>query len=264
MDIPLFKERTEKLQVDLKQHANPQTKAWWENYVKGSPPFLGVKMPIIRTVVHHWYKEGVDGQMTGLEQVTLALQLFDGEYTEEKLAGTLLLQEILLPSGAVEWQRDVDRFAALFTEGKIYDWNTCDWFCVKVLGPLIQENGLACAQHIAQWRQAENLWQARAALVAFVNVAGSRAYYPIIEASCQVLIRRPERFAKTAVGWILREVSKVDEPFVHQVISGNVRHFSAESLKNATKYFSREQQKHYREMLKQNRKENDEHRAKSS
>jgi 3-methyladenine DNA glycosylase AlkD len=260
----MFKKLTEKLQADLKQYANPKTKAWWENYVKGSPPFLGVKMPMIRTVVHHWHKEWVDGQMTGLEQVTLALQLFDGEYTEEKLAGTLFLQEILLPSGAVEWRRDLDRFAALFTGGKIYDWNTCDWFCVKVLGPLIQENGLACAHHIAGWRQAENLWQARAALVAFVNLAGTDTYYPAIEASCQVLIRRPERFAKTAVGWILREVSKVDEPFVCQVITGNIRHFSAESLKNATKYFDREEQKHYREMLKQNRKENYEHSAKSS
>jgi 3-methyladenine DNA glycosylase AlkD len=108
-----------------------------------------------------------------------------------------------------------------------------------VLGPLIQENGSACAHHIAEWRQAENLWQARAALVAFVNVAGSSEYYLAVEASCQVLIRRPERFAKTAVGWVLREVSNYDESFVQQVIAANIGHFSPESLKNATKYFNR-------------------------
>jgi 3-methyladenine DNA glycosylase AlkD len=257
-------ELTQILLTNLQKHADPKTKTWWENYVKGSPPFLGVKMAIIRTELHRWHKRYVDDQMGYPEQVTLALQLFDGKYTEEKLAGTLFLQEILLPSGAIRWQRDIDRFAALFTGGKIYDWNTCDWFCVKVLGPLIQENGLACARHIAEWRQSENLWQARAALVAFVNVAGTDTYYPAIEASCQVLIRRPERFAKTAVGWILREVSSYDEPFVRQVIIDNVRHFSAESLKNATKYFSQEEQKYYREMFKQNRKENHEHSAKSS
>ena len=38
-----------------------------------------------------------------------------------------------MPLGAIEWQMDVPRFAALFAEGWIYDWNTCDWFCIKVL-----------------------------------------------------------------------------------------------------------------------------------
>lgn len=244
-------ELTQTLRTNLQQHANPKTKTWWENYVKDSPPFLGVKMAIIRTELHRWHTAYIEDRMSYPEQVTLALQLFDGEYEEEKLAGTLFLQELLLPAEAIVWQRDVDRFAALFAGGQIYDWNTCDWFCVKVLGPLIQENGLACARHIADWRQAENLWQARAALVAFVKVADNSAYYPIIEASCQVLIRRPERFAKTAVGWALREVSSYDESFVQQVIGANIGHFSLESLKNATKYFSQEKQTHFRKMFKQ-------------
>jgi 3-methyladenine DNA glycosylase AlkD len=239
------------LLTNLQQHANPKIKTWWENYVKGSSPFLGVKMPTIRAELHRWHKAYIEGRMGYPAQVALALQLFDGKYTEEKLAGTLFLQEILLPSGAIQWQRDVERFAALFAEGKIYDWNTCDWFCVKALGPLIQENGLACAQQIAAWRQAENLWQARAALVPFVKVADNSAYYPVIEASCQVLIRRPERFAKTAVGWVLREVSSYDESFAQRVIAANIGHFSLESLKNAAKYFSQEEQTYLRKMLKQ-------------
>jgi 3-methyladenine DNA glycosylase AlkD len=160
-------------------------------------------------------------------------------HTEEKLAGTLFLQEILLPSGVIKCERDIDRFAVLFTHGRIYDWNICDWFCVKVLGPFTRENGLDCADRISRWRGAENLWQARACLVPFVKVAESSVYYPNIEVSCRVLIRREERFAKTAVGWVLRDISKHDEAFVRQVIEGNIKYFSAESLKNATRYFVR-------------------------
>ena len=63
----------------------------------------------------------------------MALALFEGAYTEEKLAGMLFIHEILLPLGAVDCTRDVDRFADLFDGGKICDWNTCDWFCVKVM-----------------------------------------------------------------------------------------------------------------------------------
>jgi len=65
------------------------------------------------------------------------VSLFEGEYAEEKLAGMLYLQQVLLPAGAVMCSKDLDRSARLFTDGLINDWNVCDWFCTKALGPLI-------------------------------------------------------------------------------------------------------------------------------
>ena len=94
------------------------------------------------------------------------------------------------------------------------------------------------------------MWQARASLVAFVPVAENTDYYPLIERSCQVVTRREERFAKTAVGWILRDVSKHDRAFVERVINENIGHLSRESLKNATKYLSKEEKAAYLLLLK--------------
>lgn len=179
----------------------------------------------------------------------LALALLEGEYTEEKLAGTLYLQEILLPAGAVRCVGILDRFARLFTDGHIYDWNVCDWFCIKVLGPLIESEGRPCATSIASWRDSHNLWQARASLVAFVPVAADAENYPLIERGCRTVIRRPERFAKTAVGWILREISKSNPAFVRRVVTDNIGHFTAESLNNAIKTFSKEEKRTYRRSL---------------
>jgi 3-methyladenine DNA glycosylase AlkD len=245
-----FNEQIRRLQQSLQCYANPDTKTWWENYVKESAPFLGIKMRVVRTVLHRWYEENVAGVLAYPDQLELSLALFDEKHVEEKLAGTLFLQEILLPSGVIDCSRDIDRFGALFAGGRIYDWNTCDWFCVKVLGPLIRENGLDCARRISRWRSAENLWQARASLVAFVKVADNSVYYPEIQMSCRVLIRRQERFAKTAVGWILRDISRYDDAFVRQVIEENIAHFSSESLRNATKYSEKDAQNHYRRMLR--------------
>ncbi len=115
------------LRENLQKHANAQTKAWWESYVKGSVPFIGVKMATIRTVVHEWHKENVAGKLELPQQVDLALALFEREYTEEKLAGTIFFQEILIPANVLNCQNDIDRFAALFKNGKIYDWNIRDW-----------------------------------------------------------------------------------------------------------------------------------------
>jgi 3-methyladenine DNA glycosylase AlkD len=161
--------------------------------------------------------------------------LFRERYTEDKLAGIRFLQELLIPAGAVRCDRDVGRFAGLFGAGAIHDWNVCDWFAVKVLGPLIRAEGRSCARRIAVWPSAEDLWQARAGLVAFVGVAADATDYSLVERSCRALIRREERFAKTAVGWVLREVSKHDRPFVRRVLDANLGFFSREALRSATK-----------------------------
>jgi len=237
-----------KLRESLERGADPTTKAWWENYVKGSAPFMGVGMSAVRRALHQWHKAEIEGRLEYPAQMELALSLFDELYTEQKLAGILFLREILVPAGVINYKRDIIRFAELFTDGRIHDWNVCDWFCVKVLGPLIGDNGFDCARRIAQWRKAENIWQARACLVPFVTVADNNLYYPTIEDSCRVLIRREERFAKTAVGWILRDVSKHDKSFVKRLIEDNIRHFSAESLGNATKYFEKDERNQFRKM----------------
>jgi 3-methyladenine DNA glycosylase AlkD len=238
------------LQNSLRQRSYPRAKAWWEGYVKQGAPFLGVKMATIRSIVQEWHKESLAGTLDKEQQLDLALALFEGEYTEEKLAGTLFLQEILLPAEALGCARDLDRLAGLFANGRIYDWNVCDWFCVKVLGPLIKGDGKPCARGVASWKDSQNLWQARASLVAFVPVAEYAEYYPLIESACQTVIRRPERFAKTAVGWILREISKSDAALVRRLVTENISYFSPESLKNAIKSFSTEERRGFRQLLR--------------
>ncbi len=247
--------RTEHLILPLRQklqhHTDVTTKTWWENYVKGSAPFMGVKMPVIRTLVKEWYKETIKENQDVPEPIQPALTLLKGKYTEEKLAGILLLQEFIIPEGRINLQQDITLFEDMFDNGYIYDWNVCDWFCMKVLGPLIQINGMPVAKRMTEWHSAENVWRARASVVAFVKVAGESIYYPSVRESCRVLAARKERFAKTAVGWILREISKYNESFTCQVIKENIQHFTTESLRNATKYFTREQKERYKKMLKE-------------
>lgn len=55
---------------------------------------------------------------------------------------------------------------------EVADWNTCDWLCVRVLGPLIERHGEVAARTIAGWRDAAGLWRRRAAVVAFVDLVG--------------------------------------------------------------------------------------------
>jgi len=235
------------LQSRLQKHADAEVKAWWENYVKGSAPFYGIKMAVIRKELHNWYEENnISAEFTAEEQKSLASDLIKREYTEDKLAGILLLHELLLPSGTVDWKIDIPVFASYFYEGFIYDWNLCDWCCVKVINDVIAENELACAEAVSNWHTAENLWQARASVVSFIYNIDNEDYHPLIIQASGAVIQRPERFAKTAVGWAMRELSKVRKNLVLKFLDEHLPQFTREVLNTSIKKFTKNEQAEYK------------------
>jgi 3-methyladenine DNA glycosylase AlkD len=244
---PTFDGLIERLQLRLNEVATAATREWWTKYLRGAASFRGVKMGDVRKAVHAWFEEEQLGEHLSAEQQNaLALMLLEEDYTEDKLAGVLFLQEILLPAGALDWRSDLPRFARLFDEGYIRDWSICDWFCVKVLGPLVEQQGQACARAISEWQEANSVWQRRASVVAFANLAkhgdGNFAgFTEMVLDNCTQLLGSQERFAQTGVGWILRELSRSDEGRVVGFVEANLDRFARESLKNATKYLPPEE-----------------------
>ncbi|MDQ7065389.1 MAG: DNA alkylation repair protein [candidate division KSB1 bacterium] len=179
--------------------------------MKGVIPFRGVGIPKNRELLIEWHKShGID-QWPLEEQLELALTFFKQPVAEDKLAGILFIQLFLYHK--LPWQKALPRYEALFQNEWIFDWNICNWFCVRVLGPTIRKHGEAWARAIAAWKEAHNLWQARSSVVPFVVLTSQSKYYPYIHDACAALIQREERFAKTAVGWILRDISKHDAHF---------------------------------------------------
>ena len=241
------------LQSRLDARATAATREWWKKYLRGAASFRGVKMGEVRKAVHAWFEEERvgEGLLVG-QQKDLGLLLLEEDHTEDKLAGVLFLQEILLPAGALDWRSDLPRFASLFDRGHISDWNVCDWFSVKVLGPLVERKGEACARAISDWREADSVWRRRASVVAFVNLAkkGDRNFPGFTEMvldNCSHLLRSQERFAQTGVGWVLRELGRSDEGRVVGFVEAHLDRFSREALKNATKYLQPEAAKRLRD-----------------
>jgi len=159
------------LQARLDARANERSRSWWERYLRGSTPFRGVPMAAIRAELHAWLAAHALDGADAARQFDFAADLIRQPHTEDKLPGMLWYQEVLLPAGAVRWRPALRVWARLFDDGCIADWNACDWFCVRVLGPLAEREGEPCARAIAAWRRARDLWRRRAAGVAFINLA---------------------------------------------------------------------------------------------
>jgi 3-methyladenine DNA glycosylase AlkD len=216
--------------------ANPMSRSFWERYLKGAIPFRGVPMGSIRKSVHTWWREDGPADLSLSEQKSLALQLFDGTPCEDKLAGTLVLEEILLNDLTKD---DIDSFGAIFERGLIADWNTCDWFCVKVLGNLAARDfpSPEFTDAILDWRTAQSLWQRRASNVAFVNLAkrgdvNFEGFTHRMLETCAITVRSPERFAQTGVGWLLRELAEADRAVVLKFTRKHLSLLSREALKS--------------------------------
>jgi 3-methyladenine DNA glycosylase AlkD len=229
----------EDLQRRLDAVASEAKREWWERYLKRSIRFRGVGIPEIRGVLARWRSEAGIDEWPATGQFDLALRLFEERHAEDKLAGVLFLQEHV--HDRVGWRDALTGYAGLYERGLIHDWNTSDWFCVRVLGPTLASNGVRCAAALASWSEAPDLWQARSSVVGFVKVVGQARYHEMVLRSAASVIRRDERFAKTGVGWVLREMSRHHSERVVAFVDDNLLHFSVESLRNALQYSPREQ-----------------------
>jgi 3-methyladenine DNA glycosylase AlkD len=192
--------------------------------------------------VHAWFEEEQLGEYLSVgQQKDLSLLLLEEDYSEDKLAGVLFLQEILLPEDKLDWRSELPRFARLFDREYIRDWSICDWFCVKVLGPLVEQQGEPCARAVLEWRETDSVWQRRASVVTFANLASKGdqnfpGFTEMVLDTCSHLLGSQERFVQTGVGWVLREFSRSDQSRVIGLVEANLDRFSREALKNATKY----------------------------
>ncbi len=225
------------LQSALEQAAEQRTRQWWQDYLKGAIPFLGVGIPRIRTILKGLYKQYKVQGWNRQQKLDLAARLMEREQAEYKLAAILLYQ--------IWYINEIDPETILFSLEKYYqkrliaDWNTGDWLCVRVLTPLLEQHSSVVLSHLDEWIQHAYVWKARAALVALCQARDITRFRQQLFKYCDILIRRPERFARTAAGWALRQYSRHDMAQVQDFLLSHREYLSLEVFNNAAKYLDK-------------------------
>jgi 3-methyladenine DNA glycosylase AlkD len=208
---------------------------WWNQYLKGEIPFIGVGTPEIRKVFLERDRQYAFGQLPMNRQVALVNGLMRGDFAEEKLAAILYVQLFWLDSQRPRFLMNL--LSDWFDDRNIYDWNTTDWLSIRILAPLVDSGDPEVIWKLKRWNRDSSLWKARASMVPFARVSSITRHAALIYRFADILIRRKERYAKTAVGWVLREYSKHDKEFVLSFLSKHVKYITAEVKRNALKYY---------------------------
>jgi hypothetical protein len=135
---------------------------------------------------------------------------------------------------------DLPAFARLFAGGHLAGQSIVDRFGAKVLGALVERapGRAEIARAIAQWRLAGTAWQRRAACLAFTGLAphGDRALPGLGElvlSVCGTMVWSHERLDQTAVGWVLRELSRAEPLRVEAFVRRHARLMSRECARCA-------------------------------
>ncbi len=225
----------ESIVEQLSQQGTTEKAEWWNRYMKGAIPFHGLGIPEIRKLLLDLNAtEGLD-QLSMNKQVSLVNKLIKGHFAEEKLTAILYVQLFWL--GKKKNTFILNLISDWFDDRYIYDWNTTDWICVRLITPMVDAGDDKVIWTLKRWNRDPYLWKARASLVPFAQADSLLDHSKVIKLFADMLIRRKERFAKTAVGWVLREYSKRDEEFVLSFLSKHVKYTTSEVKRNALKYY---------------------------
>src|SRR5688572_20750071 len=114
--------------ADLKRRlaraASDRARAFWTRHLRGAAKHRGVPLAQVRSCTHRWWGDHELAQHPAAVGKRIALALIEQPMTEDKLAGIVVLQEVL---GEQLRAADLPTFARLFARGNLADATVVDW-----------------------------------------------------------------------------------------------------------------------------------------
>lgn len=220
----------------IKDKQNLDKARWLENYIKHDIKSLGVGIPDIREMMKKFDQATELSKSPVHVQIEFLNDLMKNLFTEPKLAAILYMQLYWDSS----YSNEILKLTSFWFDNEwISDWNVCDWLCVRILTPLLNQEPELSIIKFREWNKSKSIWSARASLVPFAQCDYIESHTEVIHQFSVELIKRPERFCKTAVGWVLREYSRSDIHFVMKFLEQYEAWTTKEVIKNATKYIKK-------------------------
>ena len=198
--------------------------------------FLGIKVPVTREVVKQCWQE------TSFNDLETCIQ---SEYHEIRLAALLTLVQIFKHAKKDQdlQQRCIDFY---LTHTKfINNWDLVDLSCYELLGTWLLDKDRTLLYDLA--RDGKTIWEQRIGMVStmqFIRHGQLDDTYAIAEIFLEKPKPLPDLLQK-AVGWLLREAGKLDEPRLKDWLSIRYTTMPRTMLRYAIEKFTAEERQKY-------------------
>ena len=196
-------------------HADPEQAAPMKRYMRDQFEYLGIKGPILGELLKSHYVEHGLPDISELDAI--ACELWELPQREFQYIATSLIGkfEKRLPK---EFIRTLEYL--LITKSW---WDTVDDLSTHTLGthfkrfPKVREN------YLAKWRKSDNLWLRRATILFQLGYKSDTDFDLLCEIICENLGSQ-EFFINKAIGWSLRQYTRVDPQGVRKFVAETPLH----------------------------------------
>ena len=199
------------IQEVFELHANTENATAMQAYMKDRFSFYGIKAPDRKRLlkeVHAEHKEEVDGNIRTLTDHLYQLEARELHYCAMELYQKCLKKKYL--------ETDVSQIEKLITTHSW--WDTVDFIAKHILGYYLLLFPNEINSVITSYSKAENMWLNRSAILfqlAYKNKTDASLLFDL----CIQHKDSNEFFIQKAIGWALREYSKVNPEEVVSFVS---------------------------------------------
>ena len=192
------------------RHANPKQAGPMRAYMRGQFDYLGIKSPQFRELFRqHCTEHGLPPlrDLDGILRDLWAMPEREFQYAATSLLSRL---ESQLPAGFI-------RTLEYLIVTKPW-WDTVDTISTGTLGVHFRRYPKVRAKYLAKWRKSRNFWLRRACILFQLNYKKDTDF-PLLQSIIRENLGSDEFFINKAIGWALRQYTRVDPQAVRQFVA---------------------------------------------
>lgn len=216
-------------QAELRSRADPVQARPMQAYMKTDMPFYGVTSPLRRQISRE-LKARFRPQ-DGAEYRENVLALWALPHREEKYLAIGYATDF---KSHIVFEH-IDLFRRLVVEGAW--WDFVDAIASHLVGRVVLNDRERMRPFLEQWIDDDDLWLRRTALLCHLGHKGETDWAMLFD-FCLRRAGETEFFIRKAIGWALREYSRVEPDRVRQFLADHRPELSGLSYREAAKHLS--------------------------
>lgn len=199
------------LKSTFEENANEDVAPQMAAYMKDHFPFLGIKSPQRKEILKPFLKEKINS-FQELKQIVSELWSWDEREFQYAAMEILYRHRKLLAIDSIPFLSDL--------VVKKSWWDTVDLLAAKIIGPILLKYPDKMEGIVDPWISSDNLWLNRTAII-FQLKYKEAIRLDLLTRAIEAHAESTEFFHAKAIGWALRQHSKIDPEWVGAFIDSH-------------------------------------------
>ncbi|MEP7019593.1 MAG: DNA alkylation repair protein [Pseudonocardiales bacterium] len=212
----------------LRSAADPQRAPGMQEYMKSAMPYLGVRVPQVRAIVHAAARERPPPSIGALRDTTLVLWR-GASHREERYAATALTD--VVAARRLRAPELITLHEELIVTGAW--WDHVDELSWRV-GELLLGFPVEIRPIVSAWQQSTDHWLRRASIICQLG-ASERTDLELLTAAILASAHERDFFLRKGIGWALRDYARTDPQWVRSFVEKHAGQLSPLSRREALK-----------------------------